>query len=123
VLLALVRWYLRSPAVGVASPNRHRTTQRDRRRRSVDGGRGCGRDAEELSAERVMGRRLAGEKWVAIHPTVAHTRVMVVVLILLGLLIAAGIASICGWTVDTRDPEYSMGRLIPPDATNPPSNR
>jgi hypothetical protein len=64
-----------------------------------------------------------GEKWVAIRPTVAHTRVMVVVLILLGLLIAAGIASICGWTVDTRDPEYSMGRLIPPDATNPPSNR
>jgi hypothetical protein len=35
-----------------------------------------------------------------------------VALLLLGLLIGLGIASYLGYTVDTRDPEYSLGRLL-----------
>jgi hypothetical protein len=45
-----------------------------------------------------------------------------VVLGLLFLLVIAGIASYCGWTVDTRDPEYSLGRMTAP-RTGPDQNR
>ena len=39
---------------------------------------------------------------------------MFVVLFVLAFLIACSIASVMGWTADTRDPEYSLGRVIEP---------
>jgi hypothetical protein len=48
---------------------------------------------------------------------------MVVVLFLLAFLIACGVASVLGWTVDTRDPEYSLGRLVAPRAASDEKNR
>jgi hypothetical protein len=48
---------------------------------------------------------------------------VVVVLTLLFLLVVAGIASYCGWTADTRDPEYSLGRMTAPNATARDQNR
>lgn len=46
-----------------------------------------------------------------------------VVLSLLFLLVVAGVASYCGWTADTRDPEYSLGRMTAPRATGQDRNR
>ena len=48
-----------------------------------------------------------------------------VALVLLGLIVAAGIAAVCGWLPDTRDPEFGLGRILrgrerPP---TPPSGR
>ena len=43
-----------------------------------------------------------------------------VALFLIALIVALGVAALCGWTADSRDPEYSLGRLIAPRATRPP---
>lgn len=37
---------------------------------------------------------------------------MAAALILLGLIALLGVLSVMGWTVDTRDPEYGLGRVI-----------
>jgi hypothetical protein len=41
---------------------------------------------------------------------------MVVVIGLLVLLVALGVATVLGWTADTRDPDYSLGRIVAPRA-------
>jgi hypothetical protein len=41
---------------------------------------------------------------------------MAVVLVLIGLFAVLGIAAALGWTPDTRDPEYSLGRVTRPHA-------
>jgi hypothetical protein len=48
---------------------------------------------------------------------------VVVVLGLLFMLVVASVASYCGWTVDSRDPEYSLGRMTAPRNTGHDENR
>jgi hypothetical protein len=46
-------------------------------------------------------------------------------LIFLVIIIAMGVAALLGWTADSRDPEYSLGKVLAPradsgrDATEP----
>lgn len=39
---------------------------------------------------------------------------MILALVILVGLIVSGICAACGWTADSRDPEYSVGRLLLP---------
>jgi hypothetical protein len=48
---------------------------------------------------------------------------MAVVLFLVAFLIACGLASAMGWTADTRDPDYSLGRIIDPRAASDTKSR
>jgi hypothetical protein len=40
-------------------------------------------------------------------------------LIFLIIIVGIGIASVLGWTADSRDPDYSLGKLLHP-RSNPP---
>jgi hypothetical protein len=39
---------------------------------------------------------------------------MVAVVVLLVVLIAFDVAALLGWTPDTRDPDYQLGRVLAP---------
>jgi hypothetical protein len=39
---------------------------------------------------------------------------MAAVVVLLVVLIALDVAALLGWTPDTRDPEYQLGRVLAP---------
>ena len=39
---------------------------------------------------------------------------MIVAVALGVLIVALGVASVLGWTVDTRDPDYGLGRVLQP---------
>jgi hypothetical protein len=41
-----------------------------------------------------------------------HKLIAMELLIIFAVLILAGIASAAGWTPDTRDPDYSVGRML-----------
>jgi hypothetical protein len=39
---------------------------------------------------------------------------VIVLAVLGGLLLLVGLCAVRGWTTDSRDPEYSAGRLLAP---------
>jgi hypothetical protein len=47
----------------------------------------------------------------------------VAALVFLGLFLVLGVLALLGWTADTRDPDYSLGRLLLPDPRPGPARR
>jgi hypothetical protein len=88
--------------------------------RLVDGVSGIGQcvvlGAGALSPIRTVIETTVPQNWVAVCDRQADTGAMVVVIGLLVLLVALGVATVLGWTADTRDPDYSLGRIVAPRA-------
>jgi hypothetical protein len=129
VLLLKVIRILRAPAVGVAQHNRAGGGRRDRAARSVDGAPACGRAAPKrqtrvlpagrtapaphtMSSQRPAPASAGGATSRSRHDLDERTVDAMAALLFLAFILVLDAAVLLGRGFDSRDPEFSLGRML-----------